>query len=264
MFQALSASPIRTFYEGYSQATTYFCPTCVPLLRGLPFKIPVDNSMQSQWMKMQSVMKALDESLVAWGRNPMPPKIWTCLRHAPGVLFFVPAANPEQYSIVKLAAFQRKHLPNPIVSRLVSLANNSLADAINQSKKYRIVKLAACARDHWSKVSLAIQTAAALALFAAGLRLQAGGMLLGISVQAVLMSDALPVKVTPVITALDQLAGGIYRLGPTILNYKEKHLRALMAVALLVFLNRDLPKRLGSLFDSMDTKVLFNFNYFQF
>lgn len=259
MFQALSASPIRPFYESYYQANAYSPPGWVPLFGGIPFKIWSNNSMPSQWIKMQSVMKALDESLVAWERNPMPPKIWTCLRHAPGILFFVPADNPKQYNIVKLAAFQRKYLPNPIFSELVSAATDSFVPKINQSKKYKIVKLAAFLRDHWSKLSLAIQTVAALALFAAGLKLQAGGMLLGISVQAVLMSNALPSKVTAAITAVDVLTTRIYWFGPDILNYKEKPSRALMSVALLVYLSRDLPKCLGSLFDSTDTPVLEEF-----
>lgn len=185
MSQISRASRIGNFLDSYCKTHAYFLPSWVPSqIRSIyPYHpLPFYNAVPVQWLKMQSVMKALDEALIAGGRNSMPPRVWTCLRHAPAILFFVPRGNLSKYKIVKPATFLR---------------------------------------DHWPKVSLAIQAFATLILFAAGRRLQAGAMLIGISVHAVLMMDLVPDKVKSVITIVDQFVHDLYFYGPSLLKSKK-------------------------------------------
>ena len=188
MTQTLSTSnpsPIHTFFNNYRQAHTYSLPSWVPsqIRDSYPyFHVSLNDMMPFQWLKMQSVMKVLDESLAAWECKPLPPKAWICLRYAPTILSLVSLGNLSKYTIAKPAVFLR---------------------------------------DHWSKIGLAIQTVAALSLFAAGRKSQAGGMLISISVRAVLMVDAVPAKVKSLITIVEKLTQTVYFGRDSILNYQK-------------------------------------------
>lgn len=191
MSQISRVSQIGNFLDSYCKTHAYFLPSWVPSqIRNIyPYHpLPSHNAVPVQWLKMQSVMKAVDDALIMGGRNSMPPRVWTCLRHAPAILFFVPRGNLS---------------------------------------KYKIVKPATVLRDHWPKVSLAIQAFATLTLLAAGRRLQAAGMLIGISVHAVLMMDVVPDKVKSVITIVDQFVHGLYFYGPNLLKSKKDPLELL-------------------------------------
>ncbi len=202
MSQISRASQIGNFLDSYCKTHAYFLPGWVPSqIRNFYYPLPFHNAVPErlkipvQWLKMQSVMKALDDALVVGGHNSMPPRVWTCLRHAPAILFFVPRGNLSKYKIVKPATFLR---------------------------------------DHWPKVSLVIQAFATLSLLAAGRRLQAGGMLIGISAHAVLMMDVVPDKVKSVITIVDQFVQSLYFYGPGLLKPKKDPLD-LLALAYSVY-----------------------------
>ncbi len=203
----MSVSSLRLAYDRFALVDEYTLPSWVPgvIRERVPSYMarPVQGSFYPlvhffQWMKVVSVVKAVNEARLAcgFGVSSSTSRVWTVLRHAPLALFFVPRGDLSKYKFVKPLAF---------------------------------------VRDHWTHISMGIQLVASVALFAVGDYARGGGAIIGLSCQIIQEFDAVPQKVRSCVAIVESVASNCIFYVPSILNYRNGLVGAAFSLAQAVY-----------------------------